>query len=68
MLAKSKKFVGLRVGDKIAVRSDASCRQVAFEIKELDVEPTTENRWVADSKGDKFFENHGYTVMLESRK
>jgi len=63
----SNKFTGLQTGDKVTIQQNGSCRARTFNIGELDVEPETAERFIADETGTKFFESNDFTVEILQR-
>jgi len=63
----SKKFAGLKFGDKVSVQQGGSCRAHTFVIAELDVQEDTAERFIGDATGAKFFEGDNFTVELLQR-
>ena len=63
----SKKFTGLKAGDKVSAQQDGSHRVRIFTIAELDVEPDTAERFIAGEDGVKLFESNDFTVEILQR-
>ena len=67
VLAVSKSFTGLMVGDVVRVAFGRSCREQEFTIKAIGSDKHNQNRWIADVKGEKFLESADLTVSLIER-
>lgn len=65
-LATSKSFSGLRVGDKVSVSYEGTCRVISFSITALGKETEGNRLWIESAAG-RFYEAPDTTVTLKER-